>query len=188
MQSVADQEYSEEIEHIIVSDGPDEFLREYKFPSHVRYYELPEHTPANGRWGTKARLFGIEQSRGEFIAYLDDDDKYRPEHISGLAGLLEANPEAGFAYSVGIWMNADDPTSEMGPFASVPPTHGQIGTGTIMNRRSALEIATWRDDGQQQTIDWDLVERWLINYVPYRFHPDHAVGVEFIPHPSEGFR
>lgn len=186
--SVADQEYDGPIEHIVVSDGPDEVLRNKEFPPHVRYFELPEHSPANGRWGTKARLYGIEQARGDYLGYLDDDDKFRPLHVAGLVGLLENAPEAGFAYSVGLWMQPGNHDAVMGPFGSVPPTHGQIGTGTMMNRRSALDIATWRDDGQQATIDWDLVERWLVNYVPYRFHPDHAVGTEFIPHASEGFR
>ena len=188
MPSVADQEYDGPIEHIIVSDGPDPVLEQMSFPSHVSYYQLPEHSPDNGRWGTKARLYGIEQSRGEYICYLDDDDKYRPHHIDGLVSLLEAAPDAGFAYSVGLWMNGDNHSTVREPFGSVPPIHGQIGTGTMMNRRWSLDTATWRDDGQQATIDWDLVERWLTAGMPYRFHPAHEVGTEFLPHPSEGFR
>lgn len=185
--SVQEQTY-EDIEHIIVSDGPDELLRSYAFPANVRYYELPEHKLTNGRWGTKARLYGIEQSRGDYIAYLDDDDRYRPKHIEELAGLLDSDTETGFAYSPGLWMRNDDTTQVAAPFGNVPPAHGGIGTGTIMNRRSILEIATWKDDGVQVTIDWDLIERWLLAGVPYAYTPSHEAGVEFIPHPSEGFR
>lgn len=178
--SVESQEYRP-VEHIIVSDGPDEFLRTYKFPKHVKYYELPEHTLANGRWGTSARLLGIEKSKGELISYLDDDDRYMPEHISQLAALLTENPVAGFAYGVGLWTEPGMPPGQVtGVFGNGVPSHGQIGTGSIMHHREILETANWRDDGQQATIDWDLVERWLAAGIKYDYTPDQAAGTEHI--------
>lgn len=181
--SVESQPYKP-VEHIIVSDGPDEFLRTYKFPKHVRYYELPEHTPANGRWGTAARLLGIDKSKGELIAYLDDDDKYRPEHISQLAALLTENPVAGFAYGVGLWIEADNPEVVTGLFGNGIPSHGQIGTGSIMHHREILKTATWGDNGVQVTIDWDLVEHWLAAGIKYDFTHDHEAGTEHIWRPE----
>jgi glycosyltransferase involved in cell wall biosynthesis len=181
--SVAAQTYRP-IEHIIVSDGPDEYLRNCEFPSHVQYHELPEHTPANGRWGTKARLHGIDLAEGEFICYLDDDDRYRARHVEALAGLLAADPAMGFAYSYGNWM---DPAGrqEVGYFANTTwPSFAQIGTGVIMNRRETLDVATWRDNGVQDTIDWDLIDRWLAAGVPWGHAMDPDASVEFILRPD----
>jgi len=40
-----------------------------------------------------ARNSGVGVARGRFIAYLDDDDCYYPEHLETLVPLLEENPE-----------------------------------------------------------------------------------------------
>jgi GT2 family glycosyltransferase len=40
-----------------------------------------------------ARNSGIGVARGRFIAYLDDDDRFYPEHLETLIPLLEENPE-----------------------------------------------------------------------------------------------
>jgi glycosyltransferase involved in cell wall biosynthesis len=182
--SVASQSY-QHIEHIIVSDGPDEFLSSYDWPDHVGYYELPEHAPSNGRWGTKARLLGIEESIGDLICYLDDDDRYRTEHVAALADALIRDPNLGFAYSYGTWMS-EDGKSETGRFGTNPPSFGGIGTGTIMNRRETLRVATWRDDGGQATIDWDLAERWLHACIPFAYVDAYEASVEFIQRPDSG--
>ena len=41
---------------------------------------------------------GVRASRGSILAYLDDDDLWRPGHLAGLVGLLDARPEAELAY------------------------------------------------------------------------------------------
>jgi glycosyltransferase involved in cell wall biosynthesis len=183
------------IEHIIVSDGPDPELRAVEFPDHVRYCELPEHTRANGRWGTAARLAGISLARGEYITYLDDDDKYRPKHIEVLAKMLDDNPDIGFSYSLGNWVAPGDPTLIVDQFGKNhgQPCLGQIGTSTFMHRRELLNLATWRDDGRQFTIDWDLIERWLAAGVLWMKTFDMDASADFIRLPTSslpewGFR
>jgi len=42
---------------------------------------------------------GLERARGEYIAYLDDDDIWYPNHLGTLADVLDANPGIGAAYS-----------------------------------------------------------------------------------------
>ena len=166
--SVQAQDYPD-IEHIIVSDGPDNALEKlsWTFPPNVGYHWLPEHTPENGRWGTKARLYGIEQARGDYIAYLDDDDELYPGHVTALSELLQQSPEAGFSYSrIMIHEVYGDVVSGWDP-----PCWGQISTSSIMHRKEILEHGTWRDDGQG-TIDWDIVERWMAAGVQWRFYPE----------------
>jgi glycosyltransferase involved in cell wall biosynthesis len=160
--SVQAQDYPA-VEHVVVSDGPDEELREklgaLALPG-VRFAELPEHDPA-ARWGHWARLHGTDVAKGEYITYLDDDDAYRPEHVSVLAAALDAHPDAAFAYSRMI-MHTQHGSCRIG---TDPPGYGQIGVPAIMHRRGLLDVATWEQS--EPTIDWDLVSRWLDAGVRY---------------------
>ena len=152
--SVAAQDYPA-VEHLIVSDGPDPELADLlPLTASQRYVQLSGHDPAI-RWGVRARLEGIRQSRGEIICWLDDDNSFRPDHVSRLAALLEATG-AGFAYSR-VLFHTHSGTHAVG---TAPPAYGQIDTSAMASRRSVFEVAAWRDAGQV-TIDWDLAERWM---------------------------
>jgi len=159
--SVAAQTYPH-IEHVIVSDGPDQELSERAAKvldsaggDRLVFRYLAGHDP-QARWGHWARLRGLELATGDLIAYLDDDNAFRPDHVAKLVAALEENPGAGFAYSQ-IMMHGNGGAYVVGV---PPPAYGQIDTSAIMHRRGLLESATWRDEGQV-TIDWDVVERWL---------------------------
>jgi glycosyltransferase involved in cell wall biosynthesis len=39
-----------------------------------------EHTPPSGHWGNEERQDGIERAHGDYLAFLDDDDRYVPGH------------------------------------------------------------------------------------------------------------
>jgi len=157
------------IEHVIVSDGPDPELQDVlshsvPWASGVTFAQLPEHDEA-ARWGHHARLRALELAQGEYICYLDDDNAFRPQHVELLVAALEEHPEAGFAYSV-IQMNGH---GEPYPVGADPPYLGGIDTSAIMHRRGLLEVASWRCNGHQQTVDWDLVARWVQAGVTWAF-------------------
>lgn len=158
--SVAAQTYPC-VEHIVVSDGPDPELAAM-IPPGIRFAELSVH-PESERWGgADARKRGLEMARGDLIAYLDDDDAYRPEHIQVLATALERNPGAGFAYTRAV---ADNKGAKL-RIGDGPVAWGRILSCMIMHRREILKTATWRH--LMRADDWDLVARWLdagIGYV-----------------------
>ncbi len=148
--AVAAQTYPH-VEHIIVSDGPDDHLADLLPTGHrQRYAQLGEHDPA-ARWGHWARLRGLELARGEYIGYCDDDDVLRPEHCELLVAALEENPGAGFAY----------PQAQYGGgiIGCDPPMYCNIGTPQMFHRREILAAATWEQS--LPSIDWDLVDRWM---------------------------
>lgn len=112
-------------------------------------YDNPPHRD----WGVWARLQALSWGHGEVIAYLDDDNAWRPHHLASLVPLLI---DADFAYSRMAQHGRAGQYAEVGEW---PPRLGGIDTSVIVHRRSLLELATWEPAGYAS--DWDLVRRWL---------------------------
>lgn len=51
---------------------------------------------------SSARNVALDHSRGEFIAYLDADDAYLPQHLAVTVEFLRANPRHGAVYTDGF--------------------------------------------------------------------------------------
>lgn len=185
IRSVVEQDYPR-VQHVVVSDGPDDELEKMLRPMCRKYgteYELifealPEHT-GQYRWGHLARLRAIEISDGDIISYLDDDNRYRPEHLSNLQQILASTLDAQFAYSAVLFHDANHkPTTVIG---NAPPRYCGIDTSAIMHYRHILDIAAWRDDGRQITVDWDLVRRWLKAGIAWGY--DERISVDYFKSP-----
>lgn len=174
--SVQEQSWSR-FEHVIVSDGPDAFLAGRVWPPHVRYLELPAH-PEGVRWGHLSRLHGISASCGQVIAYLDDDDAWRPEHLEMTVMALLADPLAGFAVPRMIAHTRFGPAR----IGDGSLARGRVATSMIVHWREILDTATWTEDPAPP--DWDLVSRWLDAGIGYA-SPD-AVTVDYYPHGEQG--
>jgi glycosyltransferase involved in cell wall biosynthesis len=167
--SVRQQTY-EPVEHIVVSDGPDPALAEAMAGEDcpVRFAQLAAHDPSF-RWGHRARLAGIEMARGDIIAWLDDDNAFRPLHLELLAAEL-LRSGAGFTYGLSVFHDRGVDYQ----IGKAPPQYAQIDTSMIVHRREILELATWRDEGQE-TIEWDLVDRWMRCGVGWSWLPEVTV-------------
>jgi glycosyltransferase involved in cell wall biosynthesis len=162
------------VEHIVVSDGPDPALREKLMLEleglgggrHRLVFDQVEHHDPDARWGHWPRLTGIGDASGEYIAYLDDDNAWHPQHLDAIVGRLEESG-ADFGYSRmqvrGSW---GDPRYIVG---AEPPVYGQIDTSLIVHRRALLEVGTWEQS--MPSIDWDLVARWITGGASWVFYP-----------------
>src|SRR5687768_176289 len=58
-------------------------------PDRIRYLDHPGHA---NRGMSATRNLGLHHARGEFIAWLDADDVWLPEHLSRLAAALRSSP------------------------------------------------------------------------------------------------
>lgn len=147
--SVLAQSYDGEIEHVIVSDGPDPYLEDV--PGVIF---LDSHRTAPNR-GIRARLAGTRLATGDLIAYLDDDNSWRSDHLELLAGAIQ-HENASFAYGRASCSNGNGRRWEIG---CAPPVFGQIDTSMIVHNAGLLETAGWEPSGIPA--DWHLVSRWL---------------------------
>jgi glycosyltransferase involved in cell wall biosynthesis len=86
--SIAAQTY-DDLEAIVVNDaGADVRAVVDTFP----FARLVEHEQNRGLAG--ARNTGIRAARGTYVAYLDDDDIFLPEHLGTLVSVLESTGAA----------------------------------------------------------------------------------------------
>jgi GT2 family glycosyltransferase len=113
VESVQAQTYAP-IEHLLLSDGSDEFFAlasEFaaRLPgvwSHLVAPPPPEVTYVPARLA-RVRNEGVQRARGEFVAFLDDDNTWEPEHIASLVAVLERDPTLRAAYSYRRLWNDD---------------------------------------------------------------------------------
>lgn len=157
----AAREYGGQVRHIIISEADDDVrlraycdARGFHWPAAATFGTVPPRY-YHDHYGTEGRNKGLELATGDLIAYLDDDDAFRPQHLKVLAGLLEENPEAQWAYAAVEWHKTGRVS-----FAD-PPEPGNVSS--MVMHRASLSVR-WEGDVRE---DWNLVKGWLDAGIPY---------------------
>ncbi len=106
--SVLNQTF-QDLELIIIDDGSEDktetIVKEIN-NSRIQYFKFPH----SGK-GSRLRNFGIEKTRGEFIAFIDSDDVWLPEKIQIQLGKLYSHTEKpGFVFTDVTIFNNDGRT------------------------------------------------------------------------------
>lgn len=161
IQSVLSQTY-QDWELIVVHDGPSEtpgkaYWADCPSDSRIKFFELPIQ---HGK-DTKPKNYGILQSKGEYIAYLDDDNEYYPEFLEQQ---LDAITKAGVdvVYCDMLIFNDQKPNSAPAPAISMPYDQqvlmrkNFIDTSMVMHKRQAVfDVGGW-DETLPRFVDWNL--------------------------------
>ena len=128
--SVLSQTY-DHYEIIIVDDCSTDHTRETVSSwneERVRYIKHTEKRRQSGALNT-----GIDKARGEYIAFLDDDDEWVPTKLERQVAVLETNgPRVGLVYG---WMDQLDDTT-----GSVQPRYRKTMSGDLSGDLLALSI------------------------------------------------
>ncbi|HEY6340655.1 MAG TPA: glycosyltransferase family A protein [Bryobacteraceae bacterium] len=164
LDSILQQTFSD-FEIIVVNDGsPDTTELEKVLASYMTriVYIKQENKRASG-----ARNTAIGKARGEFLAFLDSDDIWLPDHLLSQMQLFEQNPALDLVYC--NCLSVGDPTRPH-DFMSRCPSHGaatflalvmercQIPVSTVVARKSALVRAGLFDENLARCDDYDM---WL---------------------------
>jgi len=121
---------------------------------------LGAHHDTPGHWN---RLLGGLLATTEYVAYLDDDNTWRPRHLELAVEALDANPWAGFAFSL-----MQGPDGRILGHAGLAPGRciNYIDASMIVHRRELLStVATWdphmAPPDLRYALDGFLVDKWL---------------------------
>lgn len=85
-----------DFELIIIDDNSTDLTKNTR-ASDFKHQAVRIYHSAQPLMMVKARNKGIELSRGEYILFIDDDNKIEPRMIEYLVGFLDKNPEVGIA-------------------------------------------------------------------------------------------
>jgi glycosyltransferase involved in cell wall biosynthesis len=165
-------------EVIVVNDcSPDdtaELLRPLVESGRIRYFEQPNAGQAS------ARNRGLSEARGEFIAFLDDDDSWPPDKLEWQVELLRGLPRhIGVAGSSNAVANGITEPSGPVPTQDLSPADFIVNDlmrspGQVLFRRQALVDVGGLDTTIWGSDDWDLYFR-ISALGPIRFEPRLAL-------------
>lgn len=154
--SVQMQDYDGRIRHLIVGGSP--VGNPSPLPGRPLRFECDPGQKVDGYGGGIARRHGASLADTPYVAYLDDDNAFYPEHIRTL---VEAIEETGvdFVYSRQRRLSPDGQQVRW-VAGDAPPRLGGIDTSLILHRRELLEKATW-PDGPTPPEDALLATTWV---------------------------
>lgn len=148
-----------DLEYILVDDGSvdgsSELAQSYaaRFPGTVRYIDHPGHL---NRGMSASRNAGVAAATGEFLAFIDADDVWKPGKLSRQLNIFAQHPELAMVADSAIYWNSWDGGKDKcvlaGPIQNKivsPPValletyplgraHAPCPSGTVI-RRSAYE-------------------------------------------------
>ena len=112
----------EELEVLVVDDGSrDETSRVLEsFGERIRRFSQPQ------RGAYAARNFGLGEARGEFIAFLDADDRWHRDKLQKQIPLLESDPEIGLVFSNGLIVREGEKNPMADFFRLGAPARGRV--------------------------------------------------------------
>lgn len=125
----------------------------------------------------------LTEAEGKYIAYLDDDDLYYPNHIELLVNALEKNPHCGAAYSdlykTYCRILPDGTREVLSKIVEVSRDfdryfmlyYNHVLHVSLMHRKDLLEKTGFYNENLSILIDWDMTRK-LVFFTDFYHIPD----------------
>lgn len=170
IKSVLDQTYKN-IEVIIVDDGSTDGTRDaisvYLNDPRVTYLFQENKGQA------AAKNYGVRESRGEYVAFLDGDDMWVPEKLDAQIPMFLKSEAVGLVYSrmryideIGKELKVTDNELFRGRVSGPLLIRNFIGFGTCVVKKECFERLGAFQEHRRMGIDYDL---WLRLSTQYEF-------------------
>lgn len=180
LDSVLQQTYPH-IEIYVVDDGSTDDTREVI----ARYGDKVHYLSQANSGHSAARNYAIRESKGTYVAFIDDDDLWLPERIAKDVAYLEAYPSRAFVFSRFYYIDLEGHRTkervvcidDQPSFAGLYRTNIIYSNSLVTARRRCLEEVGGFDEDLGQSSDYDL---WL------RMARRHPIG--FIDEPLSCYR
>lgn len=186
LNSACNQTY-QNIEIIVIDDASRDETSQYVSNLRLtdRRVTLIKNTTPVG--GAKARNMGLAESRGEFIAFLDDDDEWFPEKLAIQSKALQVNPDC-VAISCGfeiIYPSGKIKTKIPKSSVSIQDLYSCNflgGASMLFCRAEVLKKINGFDPLLKSCQDWDL---WVRLAKQGRILVSHQLLVKYTLHAGE---
>lgn len=139
------------------------------------------HSTNFGQVATKNT--GLRAARGEIVCYLDDDDRYLPNHLSTIVAAMRGTSKA-FVYTDTDYVLEEtkdgkrtevargNPLKDMTHTKEQLRVHNYIPINVWAHRRECLKVTGLFDEKLPSLEDWELLLRfaqhWNLHHIPVR--------------------
>lgn len=159
-------------EIIVIDDGSTDRTREIienNFPK-VRYFYIPNQGVS------RARNYGIQMARGEFIAFLDADDLWLPEKLEKQLNVFNADKELMLVFTEhqvfdanGFWKAKSSKKKRLmrGDVVKNIFLYSHVTTSTVTVRRHAFQETGFFEEDLKAAEDDNL---WMRIALKFRIH------------------
>ncbi|HTS35605.1 MAG TPA: glycosyltransferase family A protein [Candidatus Solibacter sp.] len=136
LDSVFAQTYTD-FEAIVVNDGSPDTAELEKVLA--PYFDRIVYLKQENKRAAGARNHAIGKARGEYVAFLDSDDAWLPNHLASQMKLFADDPSLGMVYANALLVG--DPEHEQ-EFMERCPSSGQADFDALISERCQIPIST----------------------------------------------
>lgn len=179
--SVLNQSFTNH-EIIVVNDGsPDTAELEAALTTYsgkIRYFKQATKGPSG------ARNAGVRNAFGKYVAFLDGDDYWSPDHLAKNVSIMEQDADLALVYCDCILVKDGQPYSRVFlaqdqssrvTFESLLLQRSTISTSSVVASREAILAAGGFDEELYRCEDFDMWLRLAFSGSRMSYHPDAEV-------------